>query len=147
MFENHDAFTLPMHGSIPGKSGDFSGLPRQFHHLPPGKLAGKLACPLFRSNRPPHLDRGGTAINASIFDDLETFFVYPLHLEDHLPPVAIPLLPGDLPVTIDLQAIFDRCYDAGPYAREIRYGEDAVIPPLQIDKAAWALQILQADLG
>ena len=81
------------------------------------------------------------------FDDLETFFVYPICLEDHLSPVTISLLPGDLPVTIDLQAIFDRCYDAGPYARKIHYGQDAVIPPLQIDKAAWAAQVLQAELG
>ena len=41
-------------------------------------------------------------------------------------------------VTIDLQAIFDRCYDAGPYAREVNYGTDAVIPPLEPDRAAWA---------
>jgi hypothetical protein len=72
------------------------------------------------------------------FEDVETFFVYPIRLEDRLPPIEIPLLPGDSSVTIDLQAVFDRCYDAGPYAREIRYGEDAVIPPLQDDKAAWA---------
>jgi hypothetical protein len=80
------------------------------------------------------------------FDDLETFFVYPIRLEDRLPPVAIPLLSGDSDVTVDLQAIFDRCYDAGPYAREIRYGEDAVIPPLQTTKATWAAQVVQAAI-
>jgi len=81
------------------------------------------------------------------FDDFETFFVYPIRLEDRLPPVAIPLLPGDSPVTVDLQSVFDRCYDAGPYAREIRYGEDAVIPPLPTDKAAWAVRVLQVESG
>ena len=59
-------------------------------------------------------------VSVHCFDDPETFFVYPIRLEDRLPPVAIPLLPGDSPVTVDLQSVFDRCYDAGPYAREIR---------------------------
>jgi Protein of unknown function (DUF4058) len=79
------------------------------------------------------------------FDDVETFLVYPIRLEDRLPAVAIPLLPGDSPVTIDLQSVFDRCYAPGPYAREIRYGEDAVIPPLQTDKAVWAARVLQPE--
>ncbi len=78
------------------------------------------------------------------FDDLETFYVYPIRLEDRLPPIAIPLLPGDPSVTLDLQSVFDRCYDAGPYAREIRYGTDAVIPPLRPDQAAWAERIVTA---
>jgi hypothetical protein len=77
------------------------------------------------------------------FDDLETFYVYPIRLEDRLPPIAIPLLPGDPSVTLDLQSVFDRCYVAGPYAREIRYGTDAVIPPLRPEQAAWAERILQ----
>ena len=34
-FEDRDAFTLSRHGSLPGKPGDLSGLPRQFHHLSP----------------------------------------------------------------------------------------------------------------
>jgi hypothetical protein len=81
------------------------------------------------------------------FDELGTFLVYPIHLENRLPAVAIPLLPDDPSVTVDLQSIFDRCYDAGPYRREILYGEDAVIPPLQEGKAAWAAQVLQALPG
>jgi len=40
-----------------------------------------------------------------------------------------------------------RCYDEGPYLREIRYGEDAVIPPLRADQAAWAARILQGKRG
>jgi hypothetical protein len=43
--------------------------------------------------------------------------LYPIRLEDRLPPIAIPLLPGDPSVTLDLQSVCDRCYDAGPYAR------------------------------
>ena len=81
------------------------------------------------------------------FDDLDTFYVYPVRLEDRLPPVDIPLLPGDPPVTLDLQAVFNRCYDAGPYAREVRYGADPVIPPLGPDRAAWAERTVQAGQG
>ena len=81
------------------------------------------------------------------FEDLDTFHVYPIRLEDRLPPIAIPLLPGDPPVTLNLQAVFDRCYDAGPYAREIRYGVDSLIPPLGPDRAAWAERVLGAEAG
>ena len=78
------------------------------------------------------------------FDDQETFFVYPIHLEERLPPIAIPLLPGDSPVTVDLQSVFNRCYDAGPYAREIHYGVDAVLPALSADQAVWAAELTEA---
>jgi hypothetical protein len=81
------------------------------------------------------------------FDDFETFFVYPIRLADRLPAIAIPLLPGDPSVTLDLQSVLDRCYDAGPYAREIRYGEDPVIPPLQPDQAAWVERTLPVTPG
>jgi hypothetical protein len=82
-------------------------------------------------------------VSVHCFDDQETFFVYPIRLEERLPPVDIPLLPGDPPVTLDLQAVFDRCYDAGPYAREIRYGEDEVIPALEPDQAIWVSTIVR----
>jgi hypothetical protein len=78
------------------------------------------------------------------FTDFETFYVYPIRLDEHLPTVDIPLLPGDSPVTLDLQATFDRCYGEGPYAQEIRYGEDAIIPPLDPERAAWAAQLVQS---
>ena len=83
-------------------------------------------------------------VSVYCFDVLETFFVYPIRLEERLPPIAIPLLPGDLPVTLDLQAVFDRCYDAGPYSREVRYGEDAIVPALGPDQAAWVGSVVQA---
>ena len=38
--------------------------------------------------------------------------------------------PGEHGRDLYLQSVFNRCYDAGPYLREIRYGEDAVIPSL-----------------
>jgi uncharacterized protein DUF4058 len=78
------------------------------------------------------------------FDDLETLYVYPIRFADRLPAVDIPLLPGDPSVTIDLQSVFNRCYDCSPYAREIRYGEDAVIPSLPPEQAAWVETIVPA---
>jgi hypothetical protein len=83
-------------------------------------------------------------VSVHCFDDRETFFVYPIRLEERLPPISIPLLPGDAPVTLDLQAVFNRCYDAGPYSREVRYGEDKVIPALEPDQAVWVSALVRA---
>jgi len=72
------------------------------------------------------------------FDNLEDYSVYPVQLTQRLPVIAIPLLSADSPVPIDLQALFDRCYDTGPYRREIHYRQDTLVPPLSEDAAAWA---------
>ncbi|HVA50289.1 MAG TPA: DUF4058 family protein [Pirellulales bacterium] len=77
------------------------------------------------------------------FDNLEDYFVYPIQLDERLPQIAIPLLPGDPAVIIDLQAVLDHCYDAGPYAREVNYQADALVPPLRADKEEWAKGVLQ----
>jgi len=77
------------------------------------------------------------------FDRLEDFLVYPIRLEERLPEIAIPLLPGDPDVPIDLQAVFDRCYDTGPYLRRVRYAEVTPVPPLRPDQAEWAARVLQ----
>lgn len=50
----------------------------------------------------------------------------------------MPLLPGDPDVPIDLQAVFDRSYDTGPYRRRIRYAGTAPIPPLRPEHRDWA---------
>jgi hypothetical protein len=71
-------------------------------------------------------------------DRFEDFLVYPIRLPEPLPEVAIPLLPGDPKVPVDLQAVFDRAYDTGPYPRRIRYGETALVPPLRPEQWDWA---------
>ena len=78
------------------------------------------------------------------FDNLEDFFVHPISLAESLPTIGIPLLPGDGEVNVNLQAVLNRCYETGPYARRIRYGETAVDPPLPAETAAWAAGILKA---
>src|SRR5262249_42468208 len=39
------------------------------------------------------------------FDHFEDYLVYPIRLEERLPEIAVPLLPEDAPVLMDLQAI------------------------------------------
>jgi hypothetical protein len=74
------------------------------------------------------------------------FLIYPILLEERLPTIEIPLLPQDRDVTLPLQAIFDRAYDAGPYRRGVRYGEDAIIPPLRPEQDQWAKARLAGHL-
>lgn len=72
------------------------------------------------------------------FDNLEDYFVYPFRLSDPLPAIEIPLLPGDPPVSLELQAVFHRTYEAGPYRREIDYRTVPPAPPLTADLLTWA---------
>jgi Protein of unknown function (DUF4058) len=78
------------------------------------------------------------------FDRPGDYFVYPIQLSQRLPTIAVPLLPGDPDVPLDLQAAFDRAYDIGPYRRSVRYGRDPIVPPLRPDQEQWAAQALGA---
>ena len=79
-------------------------------------------------------------------DRFEDFLVYPVRLDERLPEIVIPLLPGDADVPIDLQAVFNRAYDTGPYRRRIRYAESAPVPPLRPDQSEWAALLLAQGL-
>jgi len=79
------------------------------------------------------------------FDNIEDYFVYPILLRQKLPEIAIPLLPGDAPVTVDLQAVFARCYDTGPYRRRVRYGEVDPEPPLEPQDREWAKDLIAGE--
>ncbi|MDR3635755.1 MAG: DUF4058 family protein [Isosphaeraceae bacterium] len=80
------------------------------------------------------------------FDRFEDYVVYPIRLAEPLPAIEIPLLPGDSDVWIDLQTLFDRAYDTGPYRRRVRYAGGLPVPPLRPDQAEWATQRLR-ELG
>ena len=67
-------------------------------------------------------------------------YSYPILLENKLPRIAVPLLTGAGCVTVDLQPVFDRCYDTGSYRREIDYRTDPVDPPLPEPQRAWAAE-------
>jgi hypothetical protein len=89
---------------------------------------------------------GGFDYHISIrpFDRSDEFLVYPIWLTHRLPTIAVPLLPGDPSVTVDLQAILDRCYDTGHYERRVRYNEWTPSPPLSAERRAWAEKVLQS---
>jgi hypothetical protein len=78
------------------------------------------------------------------FDKPQDFLIYPIRLEDRLPAIGIPLLPGDADVSLDLQPLFDRAYDAGPYRREIDYVKDRITPRLRADQTTWAAGLTKA---
>jgi len=61
---------------------------------------------------------------------------YPVSLRQRLPRLGIPLISGDPDVMLDLQAVFSRCWDSGPYPALLRYDQP---PPGQLsdDDAAW----------
>lgn len=72
------------------------------------------------------------------FDRSKEYLVYPIRLEQRLPVIAVPLLPEDPPVELNLQAAFTRAYDAGPYRRAVRYGKDPIEPALTPEQTGWA---------
>ena len=50
------------------------------------------------------------------YNRFEEFEVYPILMQQLLPTIAIPLLPADGDVALELQSLFQRAYEAGPYA-------------------------------
>ena len=78
------------------------------------------------------------------FDRPGNFFLYPIRLDQKLPGIAIPLLPGDPDVPLSLQSVFDRAYDEGPYRRTVHYGDDPIITPLEPNQLEWVMSRLKA---
>lgn len=76
------------------------------------------------------------------FDRFVDLYVYPFTVRDLLPEIAVPLLPQHGAVALDLQEVFQRCYDAGPYRRRVRYGAAEIVPPLAEEHAQWAAGLL-----
>jgi Protein of unknown function (DUF4058) len=68
---------------------------------------------------------------------------WPLSVRDLLPPVPVPLDPGERHVLLDLRACLDRAYDGGRYADEIDY-RGPPNPPLREPDATWARELLAA---
>jgi hypothetical protein len=79
----------------------------------------------------------------NVFEEPDDFVIYPVSLGGRLPLVAIPLLPGDPSVAIDLQALLDRCYDTGLYHRRVPYDERTPVPALRPEQTAWVEQTLR----
>jgi hypothetical protein len=68
--------------------------------------------------------------------------VWPIMLRQPLPRIAVPLSGDDADVGLDLQAIFNRCYDAGGYARRLDYHRQPATP-MAGDDAVWADALLR----
>ncbi len=70
------------------------------------------------------------------------FEVYPVVLPRRLPCIAIPLLPEDKDVALDLQWVFDRCYDVGRYTLDIDYTQSPPVP-LTPEEQEWSDKLLR----
>jgi hypothetical protein len=68
--------------------------------------------------------------------------LYAVPLRERLPSIRVPLRQTDADVTLDWQALLDRCYDNGGYQDDLDY-EDEPDPPLPPDDAAWADALLR----
>ncbi len=68
--------------------------------------------------------------------------VWTIRLRQRLPRIWVPLSEGDCDVVLDLQKVFDHCYDEGAYARLVNYRRK---PPtlLEGDDAEWANALLR----
>ena len=72
--------------------------------------------------------------------------VWPVALEQPLPTVPVPLLPGDPDVPLDLQATFAQVYDGVGYDLAVDYSRPSQVP-LSPEQAVWAEQRLRAARG
>ena len=68
--------------------------------------------------------------------------VYAFPLQRRLPRFGIPLAEGDPDVPLDLQAVFTRCWDEGPYPELLRY--DGPPPgPMSPEEVTWCENLLR----
>jgi hypothetical protein len=71
--------------------------------------------------------------------------LWPFSVRDPMPPLLVPLLPGDVTPKIELKPCIDRAYDEGRYDKELDYLQSPV-PPLREPDATWARELL-ANIG
>jgi hypothetical protein len=95
--------------------------------LPPPDRVYYHAC----LTRPPRVNR-------------HEFYTTPLR--QRLPAIRVPLRRSDADAALDLQSLFDQCFERGHYATQIRY-DKPLHPPLPEEEAAWAREILDASGG
>jgi hypothetical protein len=75
------------------------------------------------------------------FNDPQRYFLHGIGLEELLPEIEIPLLPGDGVVRLDLQTVFNRTYDVGPYQYEIDYQQKPPGPSLSKERLPWLASV------
>jgi Protein of unknown function (DUF4058) len=85
-------------------------------------------------NRAWRRDRGAAA-----------YQVFPVSLREWLPCISVPLKEDDSEVLLDLQVVFNRAYDGGPYRRgAVDYAGTPSDPLLTPEDAAWAAELTLA---
>jgi len=68
--------------------------------------------------------------------------VWAITLRQRLPRIRVPLQDVDPDAVLDLQAVFNRCYDEGAYARRLNYRSEPPTPFVDKD-AQWANALLR----
>ena len=81
-------------------------------------------------------------VHVSPADERPNGLIWPIRLSQRLPVIPIPLLPADLDVPLDLQAVLTTVYDRAGYDVSIDYASDPA-PPLPPEWAAWAVGLLK----
>jgi hypothetical protein len=89
-----------------------------------------------KDTRPEDFPRSRYLISVSRAPDRTVFETYPLILPEPLPTFRIPLRAPDPDVLLNLQAVFDKCYDNGGYADVIDYTQSPPAP-LSLDEQYW----------
>jgi hypothetical protein len=77
-------------------------------------------------------------------DATSAYQVFPVPLTEPLPCIPVPLREGQDEVPLDLQFVFQRAYDSGPYRRGAVDYTCPPEPPLPDELATWADECLQA---
>lgn len=72
----------------------------------------------------------------------DTYEFWPIRVRERLPRVWVPLAAEHPDVVLDVQTVFDRCYDAGLYREDVDYRKDPPIP-LEGDDVPWADALLR----
>jgi hypothetical protein len=71
--------------------------------------------------------------------------LFSVNLRESLPRISVPLKQGEEEVPLDLQLLFDRAYDTGPYHRgAVDYSKLPPAPRLDPEDAAWAAELTRA---
>jgi hypothetical protein len=68
--------------------------------------------------------------------------VWAMTLRQRLPRIRVPLADGEPDIGLDVQAVFDRCYNEGAYARRLDYRGEPSTPLAETDPT-WASALLR----
>jgi hypothetical protein len=83
-------------------------------------------------------------ISISRADDPEHFLLYPRTVRERLPVIPVPLAMGEGSAPLDLQAIFNQCYEDGAYGDVIDYSQPPPPPPFSPEDEAWIDELLKS---